>query len=44
VYEAPTEEMVREHARQLGDHNVATIYEIAGGVAPGDFPLTEDPL
>jgi Protein of unknown function (DUF4242) len=44
VYDAPTEEMVREHANLLGDHVVATIYEIAGDVAPDDFPLTEDPL
>ena len=44
VYDAPSEEMVREHARSLGDHNVAVIQEIVGDVAPGDFPLTEDPL
>ena len=43
VYDAPTEEMVREHARLLGDHFVQEIYEIAGDVSPADFPLTDDP-
>jgi hypothetical protein len=43
VYDAPNEEMVREHATRLGDHAVTTIYEIAGDVSPADFPLTEDP-
>jgi hypothetical protein len=43
VYSAPSEEMVREHARQLGDHSVEVIYEIAGDVTPDDFPLTDAP-
>jgi hypothetical protein len=43
VYAAPNEEMVREHASQLGEHTVASIYEIAGDVTPDDFPLTEPP-
>ncbi len=43
VYNAPSEEMVREHAKQLGEHFVETIYEIAGDVTPDDFPLTDDP-
>jgi hypothetical protein len=36
--------MVREHAGILGDHIVETIYEIAGDVSPGDFPLIDDPV
>ena len=44
IYEAPNEEMVREHASRLGDHVVTTIYEVAGDVSPADFPLTEDPV
>ena len=44
IYDAPTEEMVREHAGSLGDHIVETIYEIAGDVSPGDFPLIDDPV
>ena len=44
IYEAPTEEMVREQASRLGDHVVTTIYEVAGDVSPADFPLTEDPV
>ena len=43
VYAAPNEEMVREHSKQLGDHFVQTIYEIAGDVSPDDFPLTDPP-
>lgn len=44
IYEAPNEEMVREHAERLGDHVVTTIYEVAGDVTPADFPLTDDPV
>jgi hypothetical protein len=39
VYDAPNEEMVREHAEQLGDHSVDRVYEVAGDVTPDDFPL-----
>ena len=38
VYAAPTEEIVREHAQQLGQHTIQGIYEIAGDVTPADFP------
>jgi len=38
VYEAPNPERIREHAQQLGFHDVAHIYEIAADVSPGDFP------
>jgi hypothetical protein len=43
VYEAPSEEMVREHAERFGDHSVDAVYEIAGDVTPADFPLDSDP-
>jgi Protein of unknown function (DUF4242) len=43
IYAAPSEEMVLEHAKRLGDHSIANIYEIAGDVSPDDFPLTADP-
>jgi hypothetical protein len=39
VYEAPTEEIVRLHADELGLHDVEGVYEIAGDVTPDDFPL-----
>jgi uncharacterized protein DUF4242 len=42
VYGAPSEEIVRAHADQLGDHTVVAIYEIAGDVTPDDFPLDGD--
>lgn len=38
VYEAPSEETVREHAALLGQHAVDSIHEIAGDVTPADFP------
>jgi len=38
VYEAPSEEVVREHAAALGEHTVDSILEIAGDVTPADFP------
>ena len=44
IYEAPSEQIVLEHSQLLGDHTIASIYEIAGDVTPDDFPLTEDPL
>ena len=43
VYAAPSADMVREHAKLLGDHFVEEIYEIAGDVSPADFPLIDDP-
>ena len=39
VYEAPTEEMVRDHSKDLGRHTLADVKEIAGDVTPADFPL-----
>jgi hypothetical protein len=39
VYDAPSVEIVRGHAAQLGEHFVDAIYEIAGDVTPEDFPL-----
>ena len=42
VYDAPSEEIVRSHADQLGDHTIVAIYEIAGDVTPDDFPLDDD--
>ena len=41
VYDAPSEEMVQEHAQALGMHDVLSIYEIAGDVTPEDFPLDQ---
>jgi hypothetical protein len=38
VYEAPTEQMVREHSTRLGKHTIAELHEIAGDVTPADFP------
>ena len=38
VYEAPSEEMVREHSTRLGQHKIAGLHEIAGDVTPADFP------
>jgi hypothetical protein len=39
VYAAPSEEMVRRHAEELGLHDLQRISEIAGDVSPDDFPL-----
>jgi len=38
VYEAPSEEVVREHSRSLGQHRIDGLFEIAGDVSPADFP------
>jgi uncharacterized protein DUF4242 len=44
VYDAPSEDVVRDHADRLGDHTIVAIYEIAGDVTPDDFPLIDDPV
>jgi Protein of unknown function (DUF4242) len=38
VYEAPSEEVVRDHSRHLGQHKIDGLFEIAGDVSPADFP------
>jgi len=38
VYEAPSEEIVREHGKKLGRHTIDGLFEIAGDVSPADFP------
>ena len=38
TYAAPTEQMVRSHADDLGQHTIEGIHEIAGDVTPADFP------
>jgi len=38
IYEAPDEEVVREHSNELGEHTIVAIYEVAGDVTPADFP------
>jgi len=38
VYDAPSEDVVREHAVDLGKHTVDDVLEIAGDVTPADFP------
>ena len=39
VYDAPKEEMVRDHSGDLGQHTIDNIHEIAGDVTPHDFPV-----
>ena len=38
VYEAPNEEIVREHSSRLGQHRIDSLDEIIGDVTPADFP------
>lgn len=40
IYEAPSEETVRNHARMLGEHTIEGLHEIAGDVTPADFPAS----
>lgn len=42
VYGAPSEDVVRRHADELGQHDVVSVQEIAGDVTPDDFPLDQD--
>ena len=38
VYDAPSEDIVREHSSRLGRHRIDSIDEIVGDVTPADFP------
>ncbi len=38
VYDAPSEDVVRRHAEELGSHEVLRVAEIVGDVTPNDFP------
>ena len=38
VYEAPNEQVVRDHSTRLGQHRLDSIDEIVGDVTPADFP------
>jgi uncharacterized protein DUF4242 len=38
IYEAPNEEVVREHSSRLGRHTLDVLHEIVGDVTPADFP------
>jgi hypothetical protein len=38
VYAAPDEDQVRRHSSRLGRHTIDSLSEIAGDVAPSDFP------
>ena len=38
VYDAPNEEIVRQHSADLGKHTLESVQEIAGDVTPADFP------
>ena len=39
VYEAPSEERVREHAARMGRHVVMHVYEIAGDITPDEITV-----
>jgi Protein of unknown function (DUF4242) len=38
VYEAPNENIVRDHSSRLGRHTIDFLEEIAADVTPADFP------
>lgn len=38
VYTAPNQDVIRQHADELGDHDIVSVHEIAGDVTPADFP------
>ena len=37
VYSSPDTELIREHAKMLGDHTITGIDEIGGDISPADF-------
>jgi hypothetical protein len=38
IYDAPSEDVVRQHSTRLGQHEIDSIDEIVGDVTPADFP------
>ncbi len=38
LYEAPSEDVIRKHAQELGQHQILRVVEIVGDVTPADFP------
>lgn len=38
VYAAPSEDVIRRHAQELGEHQIMRVDEIVGDVTPDDFP------
>ena len=38
MYEAPDEDTIRQHASELGFHQIVRVAEIVGDVTPADFP------
>ena len=38
VYEAPNEQIVHDHAKDLGKHTLESVKEITADVSPADFP------
>jgi hypothetical protein len=39
IYSAPDEATVRDHARELGGHEIVRIVEIVDDASPADFPI-----
>jgi hypothetical protein len=37
IYEAPSEDVIRQHSEALGHHIITNIYEIGADVSPRDF-------
>ena len=37
IYEAPTEELIREHAGAFGSHSITNIYELVDDVTPAEI-------
>ncbi len=38
LYEAPSEDAIRRHAQELGQHEILRVVEIVGDITPADFP------
>jgi hypothetical protein len=38
LYAAPSEDVIRRHAQELGHHEVLRVVEIVGDVTAADFP------
>jgi Tfp pilus assembly PilM family ATPase len=38
LYAAPSEDVIRRHAQELGQHEVLRVVEIVGDVTQADFP------
>jgi hypothetical protein len=39
LYDAPSEDRIRQHSERLGEHTITQLYEVGAVVTPADFSV-----